>query len=214
LHEEDLPLHLGRQDRSNYKSRNLAEIGDGHCWTLHRGLLQRRRVIRCLGGLHKYGIYFCTTPCYFTRPTPRTIFGQEEDDTSAIASSHRYLPGLASGSTIRITISNLILPTEIPPHLNTGLSVVIIGNVEDWCIYYSNEVSLISELASNSFGFNLGTPIGGIGLDKESSITSMNVNSTTNNISLFLVDQSTQNMFGIGMHFTDDAWTSRTPPPH
>jgi hypothetical protein len=116
--------------------------------------------------------------------------GQEEDDTAAIASSHQCLQGLASGSTKRATISNLILPTEVPPHLNTGPSVVNIGNVEDLCIYYSNEAGLISELAGNSSGFDSGTPIGGIALHG-SSIAAVNVSSTTNNINVFFVDQLT-----------------------
>jgi hypothetical protein len=121
-------------------------------------------------------------------------------------------PGAGKWSTKRTTISKLILPTEVPPHLNTGPSVVNIGNVEDLCIYYSNEAGLISELAGNSCGFDSGTPIGGIALHW-SSIAAVNVNSTTNNISVFFVDQLTETLFGM-MQFTDSAWTSRTSPPH
>jgi hypothetical protein len=47
--------------------------------------------------MHTYEIHSSTIPHFFTRPTPRTIFGQEEDDTAAIASSHQCLRGLASG---------------------------------------------------------------------------------------------------------------------
>jgi hypothetical protein len=46
--------------------------------------------------MHTYEIHSSTIPHFFTRPTPRTIFGQEED-TAAIASSHQCLRGLASG---------------------------------------------------------------------------------------------------------------------
>ena len=99
-------------------------------------------------------------------------------------------PGAGKWSTKRTTISKLILPTEVPPHLNTGPSVVNIGNVEDLCIYYSNEAGLISELAGNSCGFDSGTPIGGIALHG-SSIAAVNVSSTTNNINVFFVDQLT-----------------------
>jgi hypothetical protein len=120
-------------------------------------------------------------------------------------------PKLASGSTKRTTISNLILSTEIPSHFNTGLSAVIIRNVEDWCIYYFNEARLISELAGNLPGFDSDTPIGGMALH-ESSIAAVNVSSITNNVNVFFVDQLTETLFG--MHFTDGAWISRTSPPH
>jgi hypothetical protein len=163
--------------------------------------------------LHTYGIHSCATPYCFTIPTQRTIFGREEDDTAAMAHEPPIPSGVGKWFYHTHHHLELTLSTEVPPHLNTGLSAVIIGNVEDWCIYCSIEASLISELAGNSSGFDLGAPIGGMS-QNGSSIAAVNVNSTTNNISFFLIDQLTQTLFGIGMHLTDGAWTSRTSPPH
>lgn len=103
------------------------------------------------------------------------------------------------------TISNCELPTSSAPNEYTGLAAVNVNNAQDWRVYYYDEEGYVSELAGNSSGFDMGTPIGGLALNS-SAIAAVNVNSTTNNINLFYVDQLTQELFT--MQFTG-SWTTR-----
>jgi hypothetical protein len=60
-------------------------------------------------------------------------------------------------------------------------------------------------MAGNSSGFDMGTPVGGLALNS-SDIAAANINTTTNNINLFYVDQLTEALFT--MEFKG-AWTTR-----
>jgi hypothetical protein len=63
------------------------------------------------------------------------------------------------------TVSNSYLPTMVAPHEYTGLAAVNIGNGQDWRVYYYDEEGYVSEMAGNSSGFDMGTPIGGLALN-------------------------------------------------
>jgi hypothetical protein len=102
-------------------------------------------------------------------------------------------------------IGNSYLPTMVAANENTGLAAVNVGNGQDWRVYYYDEEGYVSEMAGNSSGFNFGTAIGGLALNG-SDITAVNINSTTNEINLFYVDQLTEALFT--MEFTG-AWTTR-----
>ncbi|KAH7419431.1 hypothetical protein BKA64DRAFT_16398 [Cadophora sp. MPI-SDFR-AT-0126] len=102
------------------------------------------------------------------------------------------------------TIANCYLPTQIAPSNFTGLAAVNVNKAQDWRVYYHDEDGYISELQGDNSGFNLGKPIGGSGLNA-SSIAAVNVNSTTNNINIFYVDDLTRALFK--MQFTADVWT-------
>lgn len=114
----------------------------------------------------------------------------------------------ASGSAKCNTISNCLLPTDIPANDDTGLAAVNINEDKDWRVYYHDNKGLISQLQGNESGFDTGNRIGGSGLNA-SSIAAVNVNSTTNNINLFYVDSTSQNLYN--MQFTNGAWTTRKP---
>jgi hypothetical protein len=133
------------------------------------------------------------------------ISGQNNISMSAIA--------CPAGSTNCNTINNCYIPTYNRPNEYTGLAAVTVNNTQDWRVYYYDEEGYLSELAGNSSGFDMGTPIGGLALNS-SDIAAVNVNSTTNNINLFYVDQLTEALFT--MEFTD-SWTTRMiplgPPP-
>jgi hypothetical protein len=60
------------------------------------------------------------------------------------------------------TINNCYLPTTTAPNEYTGLAAVNVNNTQDWRVYYYDENGYLSELAGNSSGFNMGTPIGGV----------------------------------------------------
>ncbi len=93
----------------------------------------------------------------------------------------------------------------VAPHENTGLAAVNVGNAQDWRVYYYDEEGYVSEMAGNSSGFDLGRPIGGLALNS-SDIAAVNINSTTNDINLFYVDQLTEALFT--MEFKG-VWTTR-----
>lgn len=112
----------------------------------------------------------------------------------------------AEFSTTCYTISNNILPTSVPANDYTGLSAVNVDNAEDWRVYYHDNEGFISQLEGSASGFDLGERIGGQGLNA-SSIATVNINSTTNNIILFYVDSSSQNLYT--MQFTAGAWSTR-----
>lgn len=114
----------------------------------------------------------------------------------------------ASGSAKCNTISNCLLPTNIPANEHTGLSAVNVNEAEDWRVYYHDNEGFISQLQGNASGFNMGDRIGGSALNA-SSIATVNVNSTANNIVLFYVDSLTKNLYN--MQFTAGAWTTRKP---
>jgi len=105
-------------------------------------------------------------------------------------------------------IGNSYLPTMVAANENTGLAAVNVGNGQDWRVYYYDEEGYVSEMAGNSSGFNFGTAIGGMALNG-SDIAAVNINSTTNDINLFYVDQLTEALFT--MEFTG-AWTTRKFP--
>ena len=73
-------------------------------------------------------------------------------------------------------------------------------------MYYHDNQGFISELQGKTSGFNKGVRIGGSGLNA-SSISAVNVNSTTNNIVLFYTDALSKDPFT--MQFTAGAWTTR-----
>jgi hypothetical protein len=110
-----------------------------------------------------------------------------------------------ANSVVCNTISNIYLPTMVAPNENTGLAAVNVGNGQDWRVYYYDEDGYVSEMAGNSSGFNFGTAIGGLALNG-SDIAAVNINSTTNDISLFYVEQLTEALFT--MEFTG-AWITR-----
>jgi hypothetical protein len=103
------------------------------------------------------------------------------------------------------TVSNSYLPTMAAPHEYTGLAAINVGKAQDWRVYYYDEGGNVSEMAGNSSGFDMGTPIGGLALNG-SDIAAVNINSTTNDINLFYVDQLTEALFT--MEFKG-AWTTR-----
>lgn len=111
----------------------------------------------------------------------------------------------AEGSATCKTISNILLPTDVPAHHYTGLSAVNVNEAEDWRVFYHDNQGFISQLQGNASGFNAGERIGGQGLNA-TSIATVNINSTTNNIQLFYVDISSQNLYT--MQFVG-AWTTR-----
>jgi len=105
------------------------------------------------------------------------------------------------------TIDNCYIPTTSAPNEYTGLAAVNINDAQDWRVYFYDEAGILSEIAGNSSGFDMGTPFGGSALNS-SGIAAVNVNSTTNNINVFYVDQLTEALFTT--EFTDGAWTLPT----
>ncbi|KAI6245414.1 hypothetical protein HI914_06649 [Erysiphe necator] len=100
----------------------------------------------------------------------------------------------ANGSAKCDSIDNQLIPTEIPVSRDTGLAAVNVNNTQDWRVFYYDQFGFISQLQGNTSGFNLGTRIGGEGLNG-SDITAVNVNSTNNNIHVFYTDMLTQALF-------------------
>ncbi|CZT51972.1 uncharacterized protein RSE6_13203 [Rhynchosporium secalis] len=102
------------------------------------------------------------------------------------------------------TVANRYLPTQVAPSNFTGLAAINVDEAQDWRVYYHDKDGNICELVGNNSGFDLGTPIGGQGLNA-SSITAVNINSTTNNVRVFYVDGLTQALFKT--QFTAGDWT-------
>ncbi|CZR56945.1 uncharacterized protein PAC_06834 [Phialocephala subalpina] len=150
--------------------------------------------------------------------SPLSATAEQDEDTGVVMINLFYLSGIhnitmsaitcASGSAKCNTISNCLLPTDVPANDNTGLTAVNVSNQKDWRVYYHDNKGFISQLQGNESGFNTGERIGGSGLNA-SSIAAVNVNSTTNNVNLFYVDSSSQNLYN--MQFTDGAWTTPLP---
>jgi DNA/RNA endonuclease YhcR with UshA esterase domain len=115
----------------------------------------------------------------------------------------------AAGSSTCATTSNSILKTTNAPHEYTGLSAVTVSNAQDWRIFYHDNSSFLSQVEGNLSGFKSGERVGGAALNG-SSIAAVNVNTTTNNINVFYVDQLTQAL--TYQQFTDGAWTVGTLP--
>jgi hypothetical protein len=117
-----------------------------------------------------------------------------------------------TGSANCNTINNCYLPTTNSPNEYTGLAAVNVDNAQDWRVYYYDDEGNLSELAGNSSGFDMGNPIGGLALNS-SGIAAVNINSTTNNINVFYVDQLTEALYTTEFN---GAWTTRTslPPFH
>lgn len=111
-----------------------------------------------------------------------------------------------AGSANCGTINNCLLPTTVPANVYTGLTAVNVNDAQDWRVYYLDKNGAVSQLEGNASGFATGEQIGGSGLNA-SSLAAVNVNSTTNNINLFYVDDLTRNLFK--MQFTNGAWTTR-----
>ena len=113
-----------------------------------------------------------------------------------------------TGSANCNTINNCYLPTTNSPNEYTGLAAVNVDNAQDWRVYYYDDEGNLSELAGNSSGFDMGNPIGGLALNS-SGIAAVNVNSTTNNINVFYVDQLTEALYTTEFQ---GEWTTRTSP--
>lgn len=93
----------------------------------------------------------------------------------------------------------------IPMRNDTGLAAVNVDDAQDWRVFYHDKNNMISQLAGNNSGFDSGQVIGGEGLPG-SSIAATNINSTTNNINVFYVDDLTSALYTF--EFTND-WTTR-----
>lgn len=115
-----------------------------------------------------------------------------------------------AGSANCGTISNCLLPTTISANVYTGLTAVNVNEAQDWRVYYLDKNGAVSQLEGNNSGFAMGEQIGGSGLNA-SSLAAVNINSTTNDINLFYVDDLTRNLFK--MQFTNGAWTTRESLP-
>ncbi|PMD46119.1 hypothetical protein L207DRAFT_206113 [Hyaloscypha variabilis F] len=112
-----------------------------------------------------------------------------------------------TGSANCNTINNCYLPTTNSPNEYTGLAAVNVDNAQDWRVYYYDDEGNLSELAGNSSGFDMGNPIGGLALNS-SGIAAVNINSTTNNINVFYVDQLTEALYTTEFN---GAWTTPYP---
>lgn len=114
----------------------------------------------------------------------------------------------ATGASVCSTFSNNILPTGVPIHKFSGLAAVTVSDAQDWRVYYHDENSFLCQMEGKASGFTKGAIIGGTALNN-SAIEAVNVNSTTNNIVLYYVDQGSQNMFT--QQFTG-VWTTGELP--
>ncbi|CAD6506145.1 BgTH12-07075 [Blumeria graminis f. sp. triticale] len=149
--------------------------------------------------------------------SPISATAEQDSQTHVIMLNLFYISGInnvtmsaltcAEGSAKCGTINNCLLPTAIPVSHETGLAAVNVNNSQDWRVYYHDQSGFISQLQGNASGFNLGSRIGGEGLNG-SDITAVNIDSTTNNIHVFYTDMLTQALFTLQYQ---KHWTTPRP---
>ncbi|RKF66858.1 hypothetical protein GcC1_108002 [Golovinomyces cichoracearum] len=151
------------------------------------------------------------------KESPISATAQQDSHTGVIMLNVFYISGInnvtmsaitcAEGSADCFTIGNKLIPTAIPVSRDTGLASVSINNSQDWRVYYHDHYGFISQVKGNSSSFNLGSRIGGEGLNG-SDITAVNINSSTNNIHVFYTDMLTKSLFNLQLQGN---WTTPRP---
>lgn len=102
----------------------------------------------------------------------------------------------ASGSADCKTSSNDIITKGAPTlHESSGLGVASINHSQDWRVYYHNAKSKIVQLVGNATGYDRGQFIYDGTTLAGSDLTVVNVDSTMNNLNVFFVDASSQNLY-------------------
>ncbi|CAG8978536.1 hypothetical protein HYALB_00012267 [Hymenoscyphus albidus] len=113
-----------------------------------------------------------------------------------------------AGASVCSTFTNTILPTGTPVAKYSGLAAVTVSKAQDWRVYYHDENNFICQMEGKASGFTKGEIIGTQALNN-SALGAVNVNTTTNNIVLYYIDQKSQILHT--QQFTDGKWTVGSP---